>query len=191
MVTVYADTLVFINLFVTYFLLLASQMLCRRELHRLRLLAASALGGAYALTILLPLPTAAAVLLRAAVCALLRLIADGFGSWRRFLKGTLVFLAVNCVFAGLMLLLQLLRPQRLLYTAGVVYFDVSVPFILLATLLAFGILRLCLCLASGRHSRVPHGVVRIRMGDRQADCVGILDRPLYRQTRYHRIRSHT
>ena len=163
-------------MFVTYFLLLASQMLCHREIRRLRLLAACLFGGAYALTILLPpIPPALSVLMRAAACILLRLIADGFRSLRRFLKGLLVFLGVNCVFAGMMLLLQFLRPERLLYAAGVVYFDVSVPFILLSSLLAFGAIRLVMRLASGRHTDVPHGNIEIFMGARSVKCVGILD----------------
>lgn len=176
MVTVYADTLVFINMFVTYFLLLATQTICRYALRRLRLLAASVFGGLYALTILLPpLPPVAAVLLRATACVLLRLTADGFRSARRFLKGLLVFLAVNCVFAGVMLLLQLLRPDRLRYSAGVVYLDVSVPFILLSTLAAFGALRLCAHLSAGRHEKALQGTLRIRMGQSTVACAAVLD----------------
>lgn len=157
-VTIYADTLIFINTFVTYFLLLATEYLLHTQIHRLRLLAASVIGGVYSLILLANLPVWVCGLLRIVVCCVLLVIANGVQSVRRFLKSVCVFLPVNFVFAGLMLAVSLLiRPAGFLCSFGAVYFDVSIPFILVLTLLAYGIIRLALLLSAAHNSNTHYG----------------------------------
>ena len=172
----YADVLIFINIFVTYFLLLATQLLCRRTIRRLRLLLASTVGGLYALTVLLDgMPIPVSVLSRICVCVLLQWMVNGYRSLRMFLKNILTFLLVNCLFAGIMFALQLLRPDRLLYQSGVVYMDVNIPFLLLSTLVIFGIIQLIVRLSAGRQEKLPPCRINVTMGERHAACTGMLD----------------
>ena len=176
MVTVYADTLVCINMFITYFLLLASELLCRRPPRRIRLLCASALGGLYALTLLLePIPLWISVSMRIFACLILALIADGFRTVRQFLKYQLIFLLCNFMLAGWMLLMQFLRPDRFLYDGGILYFDVNVPFLLLATLGAYLLIQLFTRLSAGKHDDTPVVSVSILSGEKAVQCIGIVD----------------
>lgn len=174
-VTIYADTLVFLNTFVTYFLLMSTQLLCRKRPRRLRVLGASLLGGFYALSILFePLPAVLSFSLRVVVCILLRLISDGFGSARLFLKGTFVFLLLNGLFAGTMLLCKLFIPQ-LLYAGGIVYLDVRIPFLLLSTFAIYLCIRLVSRLFASVPSRTHIGTVTICAGDRSVTGNGVFD----------------
>ena len=52
--TVYADVLVMVNLFVNYALLLCSSLILKNRISNLRLLAGAAIGSAYGLVIFLP-----------------------------------------------------------------------------------------------------------------------------------------
>ena len=173
--TVYADTLVFLNTFVTYFLLMSTQLLCRRPVRRLRILASSVIGGLYALTLLAePLPLPLSLALRAAVCVVLRLVADGVGRIRTVLKGILVFLLLNGLYAGVMLLCRLFVPQ-LLFSSGIVYLDVSIPFLLVSTLAVYLCIRVVTRLFSAEPSRTHTGSVTIRVGDLSVCGTGIFD----------------
>lgn len=175
-VTIYADTLIFINTFVTYFLLLGTDLLLHFQIHRLRILAASLLGGVYSLILLADLPVPLCILLRIGVCILIRWIADGFSALRRFIKGLCVFLLVNFVFAGLMLAVSLLlRPSGFLCSFGAVYFDVSIPFILALTLAAYGLIRLVLLLCAGHPSDSHYGTIALRTPCGTAQGKGIFD----------------
>ena len=174
-VTVYADTLVFLNTFVTYFLLMSAQVLCRRPAKRLRVLAASLLGGIYALTLLLkPMPLLVSFAVRVAVCMALRLICERFCGIRVFLKGAFVFLLLNGVYAGMMLLCRTFVPQ-MLFAGGVVYLDVSVPFLLLSTLAIYLCIRFAARLFCANPSRTHNGTVKICVGDRSVSGSGIFD----------------
>ena len=174
-VTIYADTLVFLNTFVTYFLLMSTQFLCRRPTRRLRVLLSSLLGGAYALTLLAePMPPVLSFAIRVLVCIALRLAADGFCSVRVFLKGIFVFLLLNGLYAGMMLLCRMFAPQ-MLFSGGVVYLDVSIPFLLLSTLGVYLCIRLSARLMRARPSRTHVGTVRICVGSLSVTGSGVFD----------------
>lgn len=175
-VTIYADTLIFINVFVTYFLLLTTEALMHTQIRRLRLLVASLVGGIYALVLLIHLPVWVAAMLRIVICCVLLLIANKFVSLRRFLKSVCIFLSVNFVFAGLMLAVSLLiRPAGFLCSFGTVYFDVDIPFILVLTLLAYGIIRLALLLSTSHNSDTHFGSFTIHTPCGIREGKGIFD----------------
>lgn len=174
-VTIYADTLVFLNTFVTYFLLMSTQFLCRRPAKRLRVLASSLLGGFYSLTILLdPIPPLLSFAVRFAVCILLRVVCDRFISLHVFLKGVLVFLLLNGLYAGMMLLCRMFIPQ-LLFSSGIVYLDVRIPFLLTSTLVIYLFIRLVARLFSSVPSHTHAGTVSIHIGDRSVTGNGMFD----------------
>lgn len=145
-VVIYADTLVFINTFITYFLLICTAMLCGQEIRRVRILASSLIGGFYALTILLPhIPSPISLILRTAICALLCRIACVYRDIRGFLKTVGVFLLVNFLFAGGLFALHLLSgKQSVVYPGGVVYLNIRVPILLGGTVLCYAMIWTCL-----------------------------------------------
>ena len=77
--TVYADVLVMVNLFVNYALLLCSSLILKNRISNLRLLAGAAIGSAYGLVIFLPeIPIYFELPMRIAVSAAIVLTSFGF-----------------------------------------------------------------------------------------------------------------
>ncbi|MCL1832720.1 MAG: sigma-E processing peptidase SpoIIGA [Oscillospiraceae bacterium] len=144
MSTIYVDLLVIINIYITYFLLRGTAVFLHRSVTRRRLLLGSVAGGLSSLIILLPtLLLVINAVLRIAVGGLIVFIAFGWGNRRDFLKNALFFMIVNVVFAGFTLMLWFFAaPLGMEWTGGVVYFDVSLPVLIVTTAFAYGLIRL-------------------------------------------------
>ncbi len=78
--TIYIDVLLAVNIFINYFLLLAAAKFLAVKRIRLRILAASILGAAYSLTMLLPsIPMVLALLMKLVMSASLVFVAFPWG----------------------------------------------------------------------------------------------------------------
>ena len=99
--TIYVDVLLAVNLFINYFLLLATAKFLAVRRLRLRMLAAAALGSAYSLTLLLPeIPVALSLLMKLFMAASLVFLAFPNEGVKRFLKALACFYAsVLCSFS--------------------------------------------------------------------------------------------
>lgn len=142
--TVYVDILLAVNIFVNYFLLLASARLLRREIKRLRLFFASALGSLYSLVIFLPeLPEAVSVLMTLAASAVLTVVAFSPKTFKAFLREAAVFFAANFAFAGIMLGIWLaFKPSGMVFNNSVVYFNIDIKVLTVSTVACYAIITL-------------------------------------------------
>ncbi len=142
--TVYADILFIVNLYIDAMLLSAVRRFLRLPLSRLRWLLASLLGGLFGFTALLPqlsgvllflLGTAQAFLLTCAAFAPKRL-------WL-LLKATFLLLLFGAALSGLLGLMQNFFPMRgMILRNGVVYFDLSPLLLIFLTCIAYSVLYL-------------------------------------------------
>ncbi len=144
MQVVYVDVLLGLNLFINYFLLLAVGKFLRLPVKRLRLLAGAGAGAVYALTILLPpLPAILALLCRLAASAVIVLLAFPVRTPKLLLRTAAAFYLVSFAFAGFLLAFwYLTSAPGLLIRDSVVYFNVSPLVFLVASMLAYGAVRL-------------------------------------------------
>ena len=176
-VVVYADILFVLNAYVTYALLLVTDLLCRAHGSRFRRMLAALLGGGYSFVILLPtLPKPILALSRLAAAAAFVLLAFGKGSRRRFLTLYGAFFAVNFVFAGLMFALwQLVKPRSMLYFGSVVYFDIDALWLVVLTAVCYTVFYVVHLLLNARAPR--HSVFRLSVSlcDRAVQCDAFLD----------------
>ena len=131
---IYLDVLIALNIFINYLILLCASKLSGVKTGRIRLVFSALLGGVGSLVILLPEMNAVfSFLLKASVTVLLTLTAFSFNSFKTFLKALLSFSAVNIAFAGVSLALYFLfPPKNMLYSNGVVYFDIDIGFFIAA-----------------------------------------------------------
>ena len=174
--TVYADILFFLNLYVTYFLLRLTQALSHEPLRRLRLTAGAVLGGGYAMVIFLPLPYWALSLTRVFAAAGLVFAAFGRGTLRRFFRLFATFFAVNFAFAGLMFALwYFLRPRSFLCCGSVVYFDLHLPLLVFFTALCYILLTLARKLIALRRPPDALFSLTVTLGSRSVTCSALLD----------------
>ena len=136
---IYVDVLFLINLYVTYFELLAVSAFTHMKIRSLRMVLASAVGGAAAFVIFLPqeLPITSAAI-KIASCVIITLAAFGWRGGKAFVKNMIWLLLVNFIFAGIMLAVWLFAaPMEMLYSNGAVYFDIDFFTILFCTCAAY------------------------------------------------------
>lgn len=176
-VVVYADILFVLNAYVTFALLLATDLLCRVHGSRLRRTAAALLGGAFAFVIFLPpCPKLLLALLRLLAAAVFVLVAFGRGSRKRFLMLYAVFFAVNFVFAGLMFALwHTLRPKSMLYFGSVVYFNIDTLLLVVLTVLCYALFYVLHLLLGARAPAQSLFRLTITLGRKEASCSAFLD----------------
>lgn len=152
MTVIYIDVLVGLNIYITYFLLLAAESLSKSQSKALRRGLSSCLGGLAALIILAPeLPFLLLIVVKLAVACLLVWINFGFRSRGIFIKRVLIFLGVNFIFAGFMIAVWFLfSPPKLAIRNGTVYYHLSALTLIFSTILAYGAVRLLEWILAGR-----------------------------------------
>lgn len=141
---IYADVLVVVNVYITYFLLKSTALLTKKKPDRFRLFIASLLGGVYSLTVLLPekIQSYLSVVRFVAAVAFV-FIAFGFSSPKVFLRLNLSFLFCSFVFAGLMLALwYFICPSGMYFNGTVVYFDIDILTLVILTIGCYAFLKL-------------------------------------------------
>ena len=139
-VTVYADILFIVNLYVDALLLSAVRRFLRLPLKTGRWLLAAALGGFFGLSALLPHIRGFPLLLLGLLQALL-LAAAAFAPKppATLLKAAFLLLLFGAALSGL---LSLLPFHGILLANGAVYFDISAPLLIVLTCAAYGVLYL-------------------------------------------------
>ncbi len=141
---IYADVLIVINVYITYFLLKSASLLAKENPDRLRLFLASFLGGVYSLSVLLPEKIQLMLFsLRLFLMVFFVFVAFGYKSLKSFLRLNLSFLLSSFLFAGLMFALwYLICPQGMYFNGSVVYFDIDIMTLALLTVACYVFLKL-------------------------------------------------
>lgn len=175
--TVYADVLVAVNLFVNYALLLCSSLILKNKLSGLRLLAGAAIGSAYGLVIFLPeIPIYFELPMRTAVSAAIVLASFGFRNIRRFFRCFFTFLAVTFAFGGIMLVLWVtVAPVGMIYNNGTVYFDINLSVLAISTVVCFALVSLISRLIARKAPINSIYTLNVTNGERMISGVALCD----------------
>lgn len=136
---IYVDVLFVINFFITFLLLLFTAKMAKREAKLVRILAGSAVGGAYSLVILLDELHFLVTFLGKAVAAFLIIfIAFGFKRFYIYIKAVAIFFFSNMLFFGVIISLWFaFRPEGVVVNNSTVYFDISAKILLFSALAAY------------------------------------------------------
>ena len=136
--TVYVDEVFVLNFLLNWLLLKASVKMTGAAAHRLRLLLAAALGGVYAVLVLLPgMEKASGLLGRAVSFALLCGCAFGFRG--QAVKPSAWFFTVCCAFCGLVLTVNALLGRQMVVLGGAAFYAVSFRMLVLLAGLVYAI----------------------------------------------------
>ena len=140
---IYADVLVILNLFISFFLLLATEFFTKEKAKRWRLFLGALAGGLYSLQVFLPeMGVILNLLSRILAGFIITYISFGFKTYKRFLKLFLVFLLMTFAFAGLMIgLWMIFRPEGMLLNNSTVYFGISLPVLIVSTAVCYVIMK--------------------------------------------------
>lgn len=141
---VYADVLIVLNLFVNFFILKLTALLCRDGCRTLRLILGALVGAVFSLYIFLPTSGfLVETVFRLAMSGVIVLTCFGFDSIKSFLRRIAVFFAASFLYAGGMMgIWALFGSDRLAINNGIVYVDISPIVLIVATLVCYGLLRL-------------------------------------------------
>lgn len=141
---IYLDVLILINLYVTYFQILAVSVFIHRKTVWYRKLSAAGIGAVASLSIFIPQEMVLTLtLLKIFLCALIAFVAFGYTGFRAYAVSVLFLMLVNFVFSGLMLCVWLFAaPMKMLFINGTVYFGIDTMTIILSTCAAYGVVRI-------------------------------------------------
>ena len=141
---IYLDVLILINLYVTYFQILAVSVFTHRKTVWYRKLSAAGIGAVASLSIFIPQEMVLTLtLLKIFLCALIAFVAFGYTGFRAYAVSVLLLMLVSFVFSGLMLCVWLFAaPMKMLFINGTVYFGVDTMTIILSTCAAYGVVRI-------------------------------------------------
>ena len=141
---IYLDVLILINLYVTYFQILAVSVFTHRKTVWYRKLSAAGIGAVASLSIFIPQEMVLTLtLLKIFLCALIAFVAFGYTGFRAYAVSVLFLMLVSFVFSGLMLCVWLFAaPMKMLFINGTVYFGVDTMTIILSTCAAYGVDRI-------------------------------------------------
>lgn len=140
--TIYADILFIVNLYIDAMLIAAVRRFLRLPLSRGRWLLAAVLGGFSGLCALLPDLSGFPLFCLTAVQAL-ALSAAAFAPkpWGTLLKATFLLFLFGAALSGLLSLMQTFLPfTGVILLNGTVYFDISPLLLIVLTCLAYGVL---------------------------------------------------
>ena len=139
---IYIDILLLLNFYITYFLIIGTCCILHRKISVSRRILGSLTGTVSSLMIFLPaLPLIVNIVLKITVSLIITLASLGFGNIRTFIKSSVVFFIINCIYAGIMLALWLFcAPMGMIYNNGVSYLDIPFWAAILSTSIAYVIL---------------------------------------------------
>lgn len=141
---IYLDVLILINLYVTYFQILAVSAFTHRKTVWYRKLSAAGIGAVASLGIFIPQEMVLTLtLLKIFLCALIAFVAFGYTGFRAYAVSVLFLMLVSFVFSGLMLCVWLFAaPMKMLFINGTVYLGIDTMTIILSTCAAYGVVRI-------------------------------------------------
>lgn len=141
---IYLDVLILINLYVTYFQILAVSVFTHRKTVWYRKLSAAGIGAVASLSIFIPQEMVLTLtLLKIFLCALIAFVAFGYTGFRAYAVSVLFLMLVSFVFSGLMLCVWLFAaPMKMLFINGTVYFGIDTMTIILSSCAAYGVVRI-------------------------------------------------
>lgn len=174
--TVYVDLLLCYNLLVHFCLIGSTAAVCNVKVKKGRILLASLLGSLYSFAIFLTLNVVEFMLLKAVMAATLLLAAFGFVSIGVFLKRMTVFLAVNTVYAGVMMGVAFsVAPKGMVYKSGVAYFGGNIGVYAGGLLAGYLLLKAFVWLWSRKRGEDRYYPVTVICGERRVDITAFYD----------------
>lgn len=140
---IYADVLFIINAYITYALLVLTQLISGIQASRLRIAVSALIGGAYSLIVLIPnISDWLITMSRVPAAVIFLLVAFSFINIKTFLRLFGSFFLTNFLFAGLMLALwYFVNPQNMYLGGFVVYFDIEPITLIVFTAICYFLLK--------------------------------------------------
>lgn len=174
---IYVDVLLAVNLFINYFILLATEKFLKLPFRKRKIFLGAFLGAAFSLYIFVPVKSAAlSVIIKLLMASALVLFTFFPNSFRLFLKELACFFSINFAFAGLMFALwYFAAPPGLTVNNGVVYFNISPMLLIGMTLFCYLVIRLISRLTGREVYKGESCVVTVILGGKKTEILTKVD----------------
>ncbi len=141
---IYLDVLIAVNLFINYFLLLATGKFLSLKLKKSRIIFGEILGGFFSLYILLPpLNIFFSLLIKFLMSASIVLASFKSTNLKSFFKTLICFYTINFAFSGIMFALWcMFKPNGMQMNNSTVYFNISPVVLAVSTTIAYVIIEI-------------------------------------------------
>lgn len=141
---IYIDILICLNLFVNYFILLATAKYIKQQPRKLRMALGALFGAVSALIILLPdIPFIINFFIKLIIALLIVIITFGYKNIRHLLKSTGAFFLISFCYCGAMIALWFVfTPKGMIIKNETVYFNISPLIMIISTLVCYAALRI-------------------------------------------------
>lgn len=160
---IYIDILVIVNLFVNYFLLLATAKFFCIKWKTSRLILGEILGGIYSLYILAPeLPWFISSVIKLFMSVTIIAATFGIKKPTQFFKILIYFYSVNFLFSGIMMAVWCwFKPNGMQVNNGVVYFNISPVILIISTIISYIIIEAINKIVNKR--RLDHKIINLKI----------------------------
>lgn len=140
---IYVDVLIAVNIFINYFILIATSRFLYIKINRHRIILGSLLGAVYSLYILFPeVNVLLSFLIKFFMSATIVWSAFCSPKSREYLKALLCFYSMSFIFSGTMFAIWcILEPNGLFVNNSIVYFNISPLILLVSTVASYGIIQ--------------------------------------------------
>lgn len=171
---IYLDILISLNIVINYFLLLLTVKYGSYKTKRKYIFIASLVGGLYSLISLLPKLAFITIIISKLICCFVMVVIL-FGI-KGVLKKYYIFLTINVVFSGLMMILWFfIYPPGMSIKNGVVYFNISTPILIISILIAYFLINVFTFIAKKVPVELKDYIVDIYIGNKCVTLKGFVD----------------
>lgn len=174
---VYIDVLFVTNMLITYMLLSLVAAIFTAKKLMARLIAAAVLGGLFSIYILAPeQPLFITMFVKFSFSAVIVFVGFRISSVRQFFKLILGFYVVSFGFAGLMIAAWILiKPSGMVINNSVVYFNISVPLLLISCAVCYAIIWVAQRVISKRVPKNSLCDVTVMLDGSSVTCRAMID----------------
>ena len=174
--TVYVDILIFLNTLINYFILLAVRKITRIYNSRLRILLGATVGGLSSLLLFLDNLGVIMTLLKIVTAVLMVVITFGVKPFKQFCKCILILFAITFLFGGLMFAIYIFFDKDvLLYSNGIVYFNVDLTFLVVCTVISYIVITLFSKITDKKAPKSKEYYVTVENKGKTVSCTALMD----------------
>ena len=174
--TVYVDILIILNAIVNYFILLAVDKILRIHSKKWRILLGGTVGGMSSLLLFIENLGVIMTLLKITTAILMIAITFGIKPIKRLLKSTFLLFAITFLFGGLLFAIYIfLDKDILIYSNGIVYFNIDLTFLIICTIISYIVITVILKIIDKKAPKSKEYYVTVENVGKTISCTALMD----------------
>ncbi len=173
---VYVDILIVLNTLVNYFILLAIRKTTRSYTRRFRIALGAFIGGFSSLLLFLEYLNIIMTLLKILSGVLMIAVTFGIKPFKQFIKRLFFLFAITFLFGGVTYAIYILFGKDiLLYSNGIIYFDVDMTFLVICSVVSYCIITIIIKYMDKKASKNKEYYVTVENNGKSVSCIALMD----------------